>query len=80
MEPYIRPALGSHVIYVDNQGRRHDALVQHVWATSINLAYILERNGSGELVPDTSVPHASTAQGASGRYWVEPGADMVVTG
>lgn len=79
--------IGSHVIYVDEFGKRHHALVTQKWgpphdaskgvpAPSLNLVHVDGDTAKSDqygrqISRPTSVVHKSN-QNAHGRYWIEP--------
>lgn len=74
--------IGDHVIYVDEYGREHNALVTAIWGIdsptkSLNLVYVSDDSAKTDqygrqICRDaTSVVHESS-QPAHGRKWREP--------
>lgn len=51
--------IGDVVTFTDIEGRRHNALVIHVWESSVNVAYVdpNESNSFGNCIAkETSIP------------------------
>lgn len=74
------PKHGAHVIYVDRQGKEHDALLTAVWGQhipcSVNLLYVTEdedqRDNYGrKIIRESSCVHEDH-QSAHGNYWKLP--------
>lgn len=64
-------SVGDAVGYVDSSGKAYSALVLHVWANCLNVAYVSadEEDSFGNLVIKvTSVPYQQ--EGMSGNYIV----------
>jgi len=71
--------VGSHVVFVDPTGRRHDALITAAWGSKcINVVYVLkdpsqtDSYGRKTNKQYTSVMHGSVQQ-VHGNYWLWPG-------
>jgi hypothetical protein len=71
--------IGNHVVYVDEYGKGHNALVTEVWGggdtPSLNVVYVETDDSKTDqygrqLHRATSAVHKSN-QGAHGRYWFE---------
>lgn len=58
------PEVGQHVLYIDDAGFRHDALVAGIDGARLHLLFV-ERELSWTLAND--VPHATQAE--AGGYW-----------
>lgn len=64
-------APGSSVVFVDSEGKEHNALVIHEWETCLNIVYVnpLKENEDSfgnERIKETSVPYYE--EGMSGFY------------
>jgi len=55
-----RNKIGDYIVFVDDDGISHNALVIHAWENSLNIAYVdeIESDSYGNLiVKKTSVPY-----------------------
>ena len=68
---------GDHVVYVDREGKRRNALVMIPWATCLNIVYVGEKDGDSygnELLRETSVCYQQ--EGMGGNYIEYPVNDI----